>query len=112
MPEQTQSQLPSFAALLPGSPQISGALDRLLWMALTWAATEGYITSADILPYALLIIGAGGVAWSVITNRRTNLALRAAAVPGTTVITTPAIAAATPQADNILSNTKVEAVQK
>lgn len=112
MPEQNQNQIPSFSVLLPGSSQISGALDRLLWMMLTWAATKGYITSADILPYALLIIGVCGVAWSIITNRRTKLALRAAALPDTTLITTPAIAAATPQAENILSNAKVEAVQK
>lgn len=34
------------------------------------------------------------------------------AVPGTVVITTPAIAAATPESPNIMSNTEVKVVQK
>ncbi len=112
MPDQTQSPIPSFSVLLPGSPQISGALDRLLFIGLTWAATKGYISSADFVSYALLIIGGGGVIYSLIVNRQKNLALRAAAVPGTTVITTPAIAEATPDAPNIISNTQAHAVAR
>lgn len=112
MPEQNQKQIPSFSILLPNSPQVAGALDRMLIVALTWAVSKGYIPLDMIGDYSMLIIAAGAVIWALITSRSTNLALQASNIPGTTVITTAAIAKATPDSPNILSNTEVKAVDK
>ena len=52
-----------------------------------------------------------GVAWTLWQNTHKSLVQSAATVPGTTVITTPAIAKASPKT-NILSNATVTTVTK
>jgi hypothetical protein len=88
---------------MPNWTQISGVLDRSVLIGLTWLASKGYITSADVANYATLIIAIAGAAYAFWINRQTNLVNRASSVPGTTVVTTPAIAAALPQ-NNVVSN--------
>lgn len=94
---------------MPNWSQISGGLDRILLVGLTWLASKGYITSADVANYAALIVGIAGALYAFYVNRNTNLAKQAASIPGTTVLTTPEIANNTVQ-PNVVSNTtnKVE----
>lgn len=92
--------------------QITGALDRIVLIGLTWAVSKGYITSADVAPLSAAIIAVAGAGYSLYVNRPTNLAKQAASIPGTTVVTTPEIAAATPNLENIVSQTDVKVVQK
>jgi len=88
--------------------QLSGGLDRALTVLVTWLltylTTKGYITSsqaADFMPLILAIVTAI-YGWYV--NRPIAIAQSAAALPGTTVVTTADIAQATPNEKNIVSN--------
>jgi LysM repeat protein len=96
---------------MPNWTQISGVLDRVLLVGLTWLASKGYITTADVANYAALILGIAGAGYAFWINRQTNLVNRASSVPGTTVVTTPAIAAALPQT-NVVSNEDKKVVTK
>lgn len=91
------------------TPQVSGALDRIVLMALMYAAGKGWITTADIANYLALIVGILGAAYSFWKNTNTSLVAKAAAVPGTTVVTTPELAAATPDQKNVVSSTNTNA---
>lgn len=96
---------------MPNWTQISGVLDRAVLIGLTWLASKGYITSADVANYATLILAIAGAAYAFWINRNTNLANRASSIPGTTVVTTPEIAAALPQS-NVVSNEDKKVVTK
>lgn len=91
--------------------QIRGPLERIILVALGWLAAKGYISPAEVAGYATLVIGILAAAYGWWQNRPKAIAQSAAALPGTTVITAPAIAAATPEG-NILSNANVEVVKK
>lgn len=84
--------------------QISGGVDRVVLVALTWAASKGYITNADVANLATLIVAVLGAGYAFYVNRQTNLVKQAASIPGTTVVTTSAIASATPAFNNVVSN--------
>ena len=93
-------------------PQVSGAVDRIALVLLTYLATKGYITTADIGNYVALIVGIVGAVYSFYINRNTNIVSRAGNVADTTIVTTPTIAAATPTQTNIVSNTETKVVTK
>lgn len=92
--------------------QISGPLDRMVLMALTWAVSKGYITTADVAPFAGAAIAAAGAFYGWWVNRPKAIVQSAAALPGTTVVTTPDLAAATPNQQNIVSNTEQKVTVK
>ena len=96
---------------MPNWTQISGGVDRVILVGLTWLASKGYITSADVANYATLILGIAGAAYAFWVNRNTNLANRASTIPGTVVVTTPAIASALPQS-NVVSSDANKVVSK
>lgn len=95
--------------------QTTGTLERVAtvfftWL-LTWLTSKGYISSsqaAEILP---LLLAVGAAIWGWWTNRPTAIVQSAAALPGTTVVTTPVLASSTPEA-NIVSSTAVEVKPK
>lgn len=89
--------------------QIRGILDRLVIVGLTWASTKGYVTPSQVAEYAPLIVGIIAVVLGYWFNTDTSLVQKAAAVPGTTVVTTPEIAAATPNEANVVANTETAA---
>ena len=93
---------------LVNNSQITGAIDRVVLMGLTYAAGKGWITTTDIANYLALIVGILGSGYAFYVNRNTNLAKQAASVPGTTVVTTPEIAAATPNQTNIISTSETK----
>lgn len=93
--------------------QTSASIERVITVFITWLftylTTKGIITSsqaAEFMPLALtLLVGVYG--WWI--SKPTNILLAAKNLPGTTVITTPELAAATPS-DKVISNTEDKTV--
>ena len=88
--------------------QFKGMLDRaiaiLATMLLGWMVRNGWLgesDSATLLPAVVLL---PSLIWGAWVNRDKALVQSAAAVPGTTVITTPELAKSTPDESNIISN--------
>lgn len=101
----------------PTWDQVKGAAERLITVALasvfSIAVLKGWITKqqaidygAELAPVVLAFAAAGYAAWK---NRPKSLVQRAAALPGTAVVTTPALANSTPEG-NIVSSAAVEIV--
>ena len=97
---------------MPNWSQISGVVERILTAAIMFAVGKGWIAGSDAANIVALLLGIMSALYAYYVNRATNLAKQAAAIPGTTVITSPAIAAATPAQDNIVSTAEVKAVPK
>lgn len=97
---------------LPNWSQVSGVIERVIWAAVMYAVGKGWVTSADAANLVALVIGVLAAFYAYFVNRNTNLAKQAASIPGTTVVTTPDIAAATPQLDNVVSKAEVKVVAK
>ena len=91
--------------------QIRGPIERVVLIGLSYAAGRKWISESEIVGYATLILGVAAAFYGWWQNRPQAIAQSAAALPGTTIITTPAIAAATPET-NIVSNATTEAVSK
>lgn len=92
--------------------QISGPLDRVLLVALTYFASKGWITPGEVAGYATLVLGLLGAIYGWWVNRPKAIVQSAAALPGTIVVTTAALAAATPDESNIVSNVDTKVVPK
>lgn len=94
--------------------QASATIDRVITVFVTWLftylTTKGIITSsqaAEFMPLALtLLFGIYG--WWI--SKPSNIILAASNIPGTTVVTTPELAQATPTAQNVISNTEAKGV--
>lgn len=97
---------------MPNWSQLTGVADRVILILLTYAAAKGWIASTDVAGLATLILAILGAVYAFYVNRNTNLAKQAAAIPNTTVITTPEIAKATPDQSNIVSNADLKVVPK
>jgi hypothetical protein len=97
---------------VPNWSQLSGVVERLITAALMYAVGRGWILSSDVAPLVALGLAAVSAGYAVVVNRNTNLAKQAGSIPNTTVVTTPEIAAATPQQPNIVSNADVKVVTK
>lgn len=91
--------------------QIRGPLERVVYIALGWLAAQGWITSIEVANYATLILAIAAAFYGWWQNRPKAIAQSAAALPGTIVVTTAAIAASTPEA-NIVSNANMEVKSK
>ncbi len=86
--------------------QVSGTIDRALAVLATiflgWFVKKGYIGESDaatLLPFVVLL---PAIFWGWWGNRDKALLQSAANVPGTVILTTPAMADATPAEPNIL----------
>lgn len=91
--------------------QISGAVDRVILITLSYFVGKGYITQGDAVTITGGVVAILGVIYSIYVNRNTNLVKQAASVPDTTVVTTQDIAYNT-TAPNIVSNRQVEVKRK
>lgn len=98
--------------LLNRYPILTGIIDRVTLVALTWAVSKGFITNADIANIAPLVpvILAALIGWY--QNREVALAQQATTIPGTKVITSSDVAAATPNNMAIVSNEDNKVVNK
>lgn len=93
---------------MPTWDQVKGIAERLILIGLAWAVAGGYITQDESLVYAPAIIMAVGAIWAWRVNRPKAIAQSAAALPGTTVVTTPDIAKSTPET-NIVTEEQITA---
>lgn len=93
--------------------QIRGSSDRVIIVVVTWLftylTTKGYITASQAADFSPLVLGIGAAIYGWWVNKNEKLATQAASLPGTTVVTTPEIAAATPNNPNVISNTETNA---
>lgn len=97
------------------SDQISGSLDRVVLVLITWgltqAAQRGWISTSDVAALAPALVTIVAFVWGYWVNRPKAIVQSAAALPGTTVVTTPTLAAATPES-NIKSSATATVVTK
>lgn len=63
-------------------------------MGAVWLVAKGYISASDAAQYIPLLVGIGAAVYAWWINREKALLQSAAAVPGTTVVTTPTLAKA------------------
>lgn len=83
--------------------QISSILRHVLTFGGGFIVAKGWI-NADALPGIVgAIITVGGTIWALFNKTETSIVAQAANISGTTVVTTPAIAAAVPSSDAMSS---------
>lgn len=99
--------------------QITAQLRQILPIVGSMAVALGYISpekAGVLVSNILAVIGPlmilGGIVWSWFANTEKALVQSAAAIPGTVVVTTAALAKATPEQNNIVSNTETKVVTK
>lgn len=91
--------------------QISSILRHILTFGGGFIIAKGWI-SAEAMPGIIgAIITVGGVLWGMFNKTESSIVASAAAIPGTTVVTTPALAAAVTNPD-AMSSATVEVVRK
>lgn len=91
--------------------QMSSILRHILTFGGGFIVAKGWI-SAEALPGIVgAMITIGGVIWGMFNKTETAIVASAAALPGTMVVTTPAIAAAVPSSD-AMSSADVKVVSK
>lgn len=102
----------------PTWDQIHGVAERVITLGLaallSFAVIKGWITTDQAKEYGVeygpLVIGLVASIYAYRHNSPQTLAERTANIPNTTVITTPEIAAATPNQSNIISAATNETV--
>lgn len=83
--------------------QISSILRHVLTFGGGFIVAKGWI-SAEALPGVVgAIITIGGIIWGMFNKTEAAIVASAAALPGTVVVTTPALAAAVPSNDAVSS---------
>jgi len=70
--------------------QISALIRQVVPFLGGFAVARGYITADQLTGIVGAIIAVGGVVWSLFVNRPASIAASAQALPGVTVVTTPA----------------------
>lgn len=94
--------------MLPNNLQTQNSLTTIVgFIAGFMAAKFTFFDQATWLAILMAVGGAIAVVYNAIINRNIGVAKAAAAIPGTTVVTTPEIAAATPAQANIVSHDEV-----
>lgn len=91
--------------------QIRGPIERVIYIALGWFVARGFITSAEVANYATLILAIIAAFYGWWQNRPKAILQSAAALQGTTVVTTHDMASNTPET-NIVSNTQQKVVTR
>lgn len=86
----------------PTADQVKGITERLVAVLLTWMVAKGYIGQAQALEYGPIAIGLASALYALWINRPKAIVQSAAALPGTTVVTTPEMARSTPE-PNVVS---------
>jgi hypothetical protein len=91
--------------------QIRGPIERVVYIGLGWLVARGFITSAEVANYATFLLAVLAAFYGWWQNRPQAIAVSAANA-GMVVVTTPAIAQATPEQPNIVSQASVKVVPK
>lgn len=100
--------------MIPTKDQFSAAIERFFSIFITWLltylTTKGIISTSQAAEFGPLILTLGYGGYGLWVAKRSNILLAASNIPGTTVVTTPELAAATPSANNVISNTENKAI--
>lgn len=83
--------------------QISSILRHILTFGGGFIVAKGWLSDATVQQLIGAIITVGGAIWAVYNKTPSSIVASAAALPGTTVVTTPALAASVPSADALSS---------
>ena len=89
--------------MTPTTDQVKGIIERLVQALLIWLVAKGHIGQEDALEYGPIVIAICAALYAWWVNRPKAIIQSAAALPETTVITTPEMARSTPET-NIISN--------
>ena len=89
---------------MPTTDQVKGIVERLVAVLLVWLVAKGHIGKDEALEYGPIAIGIVSAIYAWYVNRPKAIMQSAAALPGTTVVTTPEMAKSTPE-PNIVSTT-------
>lgn len=92
---------------MPTWDQVKGMAERLILIGLASAAAAGWIGKDDALTYGPAILMAVGTIYAWWVNRPKAIVQSAAALPGTTVVTTPDLAKETPETNIVSSVTNI-----
>ena len=88
--------------------QIRGPVERLIYVGLGWLVARGFITNEEVANYATLALGILAAFYGWWQNRPKAIMQSAAAIKGTTVVTSPDLAKSTGQ-NNVVSSDDTEA---
>lgn len=91
--------------------QFKAVAERGVTVLVTFAVARGWIPAGQAADLVALLVAAAAIGYGVYVNRPTSIVQSAAALPQTTVITAPSIAAVTPES-NIMSNATNKVVQR
>lgn len=91
----------------PTWDQLKGIVERLVAIALAWAVVKGWINVEAAKDYGPIIIMLASALYAWRINRPKAIIQSAAAIPGTAVVTTPAIANSTPELNIVSAATNV-----
>ena len=72
---------------MPSWDQISGIVDRVVLVVLTYLVSKGVLVATDVAGLATLVVGVIGAFWGWWVNRQAALAKAAAQIPTVTVTT-------------------------
>lgn len=97
---------------LPSWDQVSGSLDRVLIALFALAVGKGWISQSDAANYIAILLAIGAGVYGLWVNRQKAIVMAASNIPGTVVVTSKELATATPDQNNIVSNTDVKVTQK
>ena len=101
---------------MTSTTQVSGVIERIATVAitwlLTWLTTKGWISTAQAAEFMPLLLAVITAVYGWWITRDKAILQNAAAVPGTVVVTTPELSAATPDQNNIVSSSETKVVTK
>lgn len=97
---------------LPSWDQVSGSFDRVLIALFALAVGKGWISQTDAANYIAILLAVGAGVYGLWVNRQKALVMSVANIPNTVVVTSKELATATPDQNNIVSNTDVKVQTK
>lgn len=118
--DQPQNSTSQEVSTIATGTQAMSMIDRAISGGITWGVVDilhrlqlkGIISAGDVSQLSPILILLLLAAWGYYAARPQAIAQAAASIPGTTVVTTAAIANATPGQDNIMSNLDTKVVNK
>lgn len=86
-----------------GWEQISSILRHILTFGGGFAVAKGWISEQTMIALVGAILTVGGAIWAMVNKTQSSIVASAAAIPGTVVVTTPALAASVTSSDAMSS---------
>lgn len=83
--------------------QISSILRHILTFGGGFAVAKGWVSEQTMIALVGALITIGGAVWGIFNKTESSMVASAAAIPGTVVVTTPALAASVTNPDAVSS---------